>query len=167
MNIKVLFLLRTCVIACKHAVSPSWDQPECLRDHLFQPPICGLNLPHHTQAPLPLLLCPHTPMPGNVLKVCSFCDQFCLWKMSSLSWTQISQILPQSVRPLVLGHTEGLQIFQGCEGGHVSLLFSVPDSSSLSCLHSDCTQDQQHDMHRVEWNSSILLYFYECSLKLH
>lgn len=100
--------------------------PGCLGDHLFQPPICGLNLPHRTQAPLPLLLCPHTPMPGNVLKVCSFCDQFCLWKMSSLSWTQISQILPQSVRLLVLGRTEGLQIFRGCESGHASRLFSVP-----------------------------------------
>lgn len=63
-----------------------------LRDHLSQPPICGLNLPHnmkthHHQA---LLTYPHV----RGLGVLSFYDHFCLGRSSVFCWTQISQILP-------------------------------------------------------------------------
>lgn len=157
MNSKVFFLVCICVIASKHAVSASWDQPQ----GYWTPGSQGASETICSNHRCVAYISPFTskthchPCSTHVPPARAFIGSlFLLW--SVLPVTNFCLILdpnlPNSTpkRPLVLVYRKGRQLFQGFEDGHVSHMLSVPDPSSLGFFHSDSIQDRGYDLYRAE-----------------
>lgn len=166
MNSKVFFLVCICVIACKHAVSASWDQPQgywmpgsqgasetICSNHRCVAYISPFTSKTHCH-PCSTHVPPARELVGSL---------FLLWSVLPMTnfFLILDPNLPNSTpkRPLILVYRKGLQLFQGFQDGRVSHMLSIPDSiqtayktGDMICTEQSITVVTCHISTNTAWN---------------